>query len=1637
MKSMFRRLVFIGFLFLSGNSFANDCETLQILVDFNHVNELKTFLTDRKYLIHECTYTEFNETLAAYCARNGTKEALEVILDLDEKSLFADDGKNTLVDHAINNFRYSEDIIRFLVQKDRRILKRSWNKHGPLGAAFTRGNPSAFEALLAVDRDVVSSPDRRQGSFLFSLVTFKEDLGKVIQYAELFLKHRPDLLNEKTSSGGTPVYVAAARGFTSFLEVAYRRDRDVFNSQIFHYLIQRSFVYPGQQEESIRWILGKDLRPLYVTQDGKYPIHEAVMWGKLSFVKEFLSKDPKQIFLKSSVQETPEDFGYRKKHESREFAEIYQYLIDFRKKLESEKGHSPEKIKEFQEQNKRKLEAELEEGEIVKTYDRDDCVVLRDLFLGSSPEKLQNFLKAKPSAANYCKYHKNKIKAAAYCAERGSKEALEIIINDDRERLKEKTDDLNETFTLLDHAISNSKNSESIIRYLVDQDRDILNRSASNYGYLSRAFFAGNKAAFRLLLQFDKEGIYSKINRDANVLFVLASYKDSPQKVAEFTKLFLEYRPDLLKEQSRSQTPVGKAVLNGSLAFLDVAFQTDASVFTPKGNETPILIQLINDELSLPRRRQEEVARWMVERDPRVLKFSTQTKRYPIHSAIDGQYFSLVKFFLEKDPNQIYLKSNTLGTPEELARAKNYSEIYSYLVSFRQKLEAEKVKLVHPSQQPVEASKKRPAESGSPQEASPKLARVPDEEQELQPQRKLGRKRNIVVTSDEEEPQAQEMPRADDETQVEQDRKPLQISLSRSTGGTYIPNSFKEENHKRIRNPEAASPPQDAVPLNNGIEFKKVGKARIGESYQQIIQENDRLFFTYLSFRREVIPPPHERVTIVLAERGLDLSYPQEKEGGRVIFLIDAEQSHLASRLIGPHEDVCIVQNLKLRMKSEPLSVVERQHITARRIAAFELAHRLRNRAHVAILDDDIKNIDVWEDSFFLDPPSRENTQVNWHHFYQSMLDHLQTSRAAVVGFKSKSRFQKKSADGVSQLGLIDQGPYGDFNSFGKKIFFFDLNQVRSKFQGFGSKYENLFPRDIFLPHEDRYFQVALASLNLKVTHFHPDTVRFQKMKNSPKDAAIKESERRRVVKSEAWMDVNDDSEVFPFQIQAIQRLRSLVVKDLTRSIRERDRQKAANLLHVLPPAVPIEQNFRPAQEVTLPIRAQKIPVRPLRGKKLSLAEGPYRLSDLDPKTDQLEPDHWDNFIYQLTQAEYPRLWKHQNEAIRSFGRMFRDLRPASIPAFLFEMATGTGKTLTMAKIAELGQKELQGNILFISPRLVLKDQLAKNLNGIHYFPVSSKKEDIAAKYAAMNKDFANGKKAAVFCEASFKEFVAAREGDLGDISLIFVDEVHMMSSTTLEILERIGSAKQGAILGFSATPNIPKVKTVFKNRAFLYDTEKAVADNILAPWITRTVTRLGNQEITPDNLNELMPAILKSQRHPQNGKASEKKGIIYLSSTETVADVDHAVHLLNEAGIKALPFHYQMNLKGNEDNETLTRRGQGFPLKVISQADALYSYVNRDTQYFVAIDMLQEGLDIDPVDVIVIADPTPTLLKAIQMRGRALRKSDRNPNKRPLIITLNPKLTEKLMWTGDPKYQEVQQRAAEERWQQRFPVRQ
>lgn len=354
----------------------------------------------------------------------------------------------------------------------------------------------------------------------------------------------------------------------------------------------------------------------------------------------------------------------------------------------------------------------------------------------------------------------------------------------------------------------------------------------------------------------------------------------------------------------------------------------------------------------------------------------------------------------------------------------------------------------------------------------------------------------------------------------------------------------------------------------------------------------------------------------------------------------------------------------------------------------------------------------------------------------------------------------------------------------------------------------------------------------------------------------------------------------------------------------------------------------------------------------------------------------------------------------------------------VFEMATGTGKTLTSLSAAinrfdEIGKLAL----IILVPYLHLLEQWEKDCIKVGFNPVlcSSADRDWHIKVENKIQDF-NIKALqhiciiAVHATASTDRFAKATKKLKPEHTMIIGDEVHELGAP---ILKRAMISNAGMRLGLSATPRrwfdekgTEAIFTYFGPVCFEFPLEKAIG-KYLTPYeykpelvnlnveemelyealtarITLLIRMIDDNKL--DVEEELKRLLLERSRIIASAEAKLDKLLILLKdmikhSRENENTLSHIlVYCAPGSHKKVLRAVADLGLKCHEFVHTVT---------INDRQKILEQFANGDIQVIVAIKCLDEGVDIPSTRTAFFLASTSNPREFVQRRGRILRLAE------------------------------------------------
>jgi len=364
------------------------------------------------------------------------------------------------------------------------------------------------------------------------------------------------------------------------------------------------------------------------------------------------------------------------------------------------------------------------------------------------------------------------------------------------------------------------------------------------------------------------------------------------------------------------------------------------------------------------------------------------------------------------------------------------------------------------------------------------------------------------------------------------------------------------------------------------------------------------------------------------------------------------------------------------------------------------------------------------------------------------------------------------------------------------------------------------------------------------------------------------------------------------------------------------------------------------------------------------------------------------NWLQEVSVAEFdPDLWDHQKECVNAVEESLhsRELR------MLIKMATGSGKTRTAQALTyRLLESSLADNVLFIPDTRKLANDAYNSFSG--YEPTGAD-VPFSDKYRIVNledNEESRLDRGEVVITTLQKMYYLLDSNEVnfhpGDFDVIITDECHR----SIYQNDGYGSVLQhfDAIeIGLTATPTQQTISRFDNNLVYEYGYEEAVADNHVVPFqmyaLETEITMSGvidseTGEYYPPN--SLGSEVLVPDTHRKVGEELREKMTDEHELTLIFARNDnHATRIvqdLRETVFSDKPANYiqKITYKADRPEETLNRFSDPYdPSPAIA----------------VTVQMVSTGVDIRPLENVVLLNPVKSPVLFNQMLGRGSRVYD------------------------------------------------
>lgn len=411
-----------------------------------------------------------------------------------------------------------------------------------------------------------------------------------------------------------------------------------------------------------------------------------------------------------------------------------------------------------------------------------------------------------------------------------------------------------------------------------------------------------------------------------------------------------------------------------------------------------------------------------------------------------------------------------------------------------------------------------------------------------------------------------------------------------------------------------------------------------------------------------------------------------------------------------------------------------------------------------------------------------------------------------------------------------------------------------------------------------------------------------------------------------------------------------------------------------------------------------------------------YQMGDIDANSLK---EGWAAYhvkpTFGLVKPEWLNLYDYQQEAIKNWQ--------ANDYCGIFDMATGTGKTLTaLGAIAELCKNVKRLAVIIVCPYQHLVEQWVEDIRAFGANPIIGYSGSSYTNYKRelKNRIFNfNYKITDFFCfittNASFMSKAINEEiRKLTQDTILVVDEAHNFGAKNLQntlqqdftyrlalsaTLERQGDEDGTTVL-----------KNFFGNKCIEYGLERAIAEKKLTPYyyypvivyltdeelekyqlytskIIQNIVRRKDKTIVTNLAKELMlkrarlvagaSEKIEKLREMANDFKNEKNMLIYCGATnvqghdncsdDDIRQIDYISRMLNfDFGMRTAQF------TSREESKERKRR--------------LEEFQNGEIQALIAIKCLDEGVNVPAIKTAYILASTTNPKEYIQRRGRVLR---------------------------------------------------
>jgi superfamily II DNA or RNA helicase len=316
--------------------------------------------------------------------------------------------------------------------------------------------------------------------------------------------------------------------------------------------------------------------------------------------------------------------------------------------------------------------------------------------------------------------------------------------------------------------------------------------------------------------------------------------------------------------------------------------------------------------------------------------------------------------------------------------------------------------------------------------------------------------------------------------------------------------------------------------------------------------------------------------------------------------------------------------------------------------------------------------------------------------------------------------------------------------------------------------------------------------------------------------------------------------------------------------------------------------------------------------------------------------------------------------------------------------ATGTGKTIMAAEIAKrLLETEKYKKVIYIAEKdeilVASLNQFRKIMENDKFGKFKSSNKRLNEKYNSTDSNLFINKNTLI---NSMQEYIKSLEG-----TIIIIDECHHSKANTYKkMLEAFGD--KPFLMGLTATPDRMDGKDILEyyggQDGIVEDLRlsKALSMGILSPFVYYAISE---NELMLNGLDESNLNIT----HKRFKEYVYRKINYICDEIYNKIDPEHSKILLFCQDHEVAKFlKSEMNSYFQKTNERFTAETILSSTDQESRSKKFENFRNGNINMIIAVDVLNEGIDVPDIDVVIFLRPTKSPIVFLQQLGRGLRKS-------------------------------------------------